>query len=348
MCSIDCIQPELIERLSGILDKGKRISVLAHTHPDGDALGSTGAMVSYLKDIKGLDAMAVFSDKAPDSLSFLCRDGEFIFADTDPDAASKRIAQSDTILLLDCSDFSRTEALEAQLRASNAVKVLIDHHIAPERDAFDLVFSTEDISSTCELLFYILLEMKEIKGNARSLPARCARSLMAGMTTDTNNFANSVYPTTLRMASALLEAGVDRDDLLDHLYHRYRENRVRVMGYMQNEGLTITDKGVAYMIADKEILSRFDVHEGETESLVNVPLAIGKVRMSIFLKEENGFFRVSIRSKKGTSAQKLAVRCFHGGGHENAAGGKLLFPEDIPSPSDAAAFLEKITSDYLG
>lgn len=348
MCSIECIRPELIGRLSEILDKGKKISVLAHTHPDGDALGSTGAMVSYLKDIKGIDAMAVFSDKAPESLSFLCRSGEFIFADSAPEAAAQRIAESDTVVLLDCSDFSRTEALEAQLRASDAVKVLIDHHIAPDRAAFDLVFSTEDISSTCELLFYILLEMEEIKGDAARLPARCARSLMAGMTTDTNNFANSVYPTTLRMASSLLEAGVDRDELLDLLYHRYRENRVRVMGYMQNDGLTITDKGVAYMIADKEILRRFDVHEGETDSLVNVPLAIERVRMSIFLKEEDGHFRVSIRSRKGTSAQKLAVRCFHGGGHENAAGGKLLFPEDIPSPSDAAAYLEKITNEYLG
>ena len=348
MCSIECIQSESIARLSEILEKGGKISVLAHTHPDGDALGSVGALVSYLKDIKGLDAMAVFSDAAPDSLSFLCTKDEFIFADTQSEAALERIYSSDTIFLLDASEFSRTEQLEPYLRNSSAVKVLIDHHINPDREAFSLVFSTEDISSTCELLFYILLEMEEIKGDAGRLPARCARSLMAGMTTDTNNFANSVYPGTLHMASALLEAGVDRDELLDMIYHRYRENRVRVMGYLQNEGMTITDKGVAYMIADKAILDRFNVREGETESLVNVPLAIAKVRMSIFLKQEEGYFRVSIRSRKGTSAQKLAVRCFHGGGHENAAGGKLFFPADIPSPEYAASFLEKVTEDYFG
>ena len=190
--------------------------------------------------------------------------------------------------------------------------------------------------------------MPDIAGDAARLPAHSAMALMTGMTTDTNNFANSVYPSTLRMASALLEAGVDRDSLLDELYHRYRENRVRVMGFLQNEGMSITDKGVAYIIADKAILKRFDVKEGETESLVNVPLAIKKVRMSIFLKEENGLFRVSIRSRKGVSAQKLAVKYFHGGGHENAAGGKLFYPGDIPSPADAGAFLERITNEYFG
>ncbi len=348
MSSIDCILPESVGRLSAIFAGGGRISILAHTHPDGDALGSTGALVSYLKEKRGADALAIFSDAAPASLSFLCNSGDFIFADSDPQAALQRISHSDVIILLDCNGFSRTEQLNGPLCESKAVKVLIDHHIDPERDFFDLVFSTEDISSTCELLFYILLEMDDIKGDARKLPSACARSLMAGMTTDTNNFANSVYPSTLRMASALLEAGVDRDSLLDELYHRYRENRVRVMGYLQNEGMNITDKGVAYIIADKAVLERFDVKEGETESLVNVPLAIKKVRMSIFLKEENGLFRVSIRSRKGVSAQKLAVKYFHGGGHENAAGGKLFYPGDIPSPADAGAFLERITNEYFG
>ena len=333
MSSIDCILPESVGRLSAIFAGGGRISILAHTHPDGDALGSTGALVSYLKEKRGADALAIFSDAAPASLSFLCNSGDFIFADSDPQAALQRISHSDVIILLDCNGFSRTEQLNGPLCESKAVKVLIDHHIDPERDSFDLVFSTEEISSTCELLFYILLEMDDIKGDARKLPSACARSLMAGMT---------------RMASALLEAGVDRDSLLDELYHRYRENRVRVMGFLQNEGMSITDKGVAYIIADKAILKRFDVKEGETESLVNVPLAIKKVRMSIFLKEENGLFRVSIRSRKGVSAQKLAVKYFHGGGHENAAGGKLFYPGDIPSPADAGAFLERITNEYFG
>ena len=140
---------------------------------------------------------------------------------------------------------------------------------------------------------------------------------------------------------------MDRDALLEKIYNQYRENRVRAMGYLQSQCMRITPRGAAYIIAFKDILERFDVQEGETEGLVNVPLAIGKVRISIFLKEDDGHFRVSIRSKEGTSARNLAMEYFHGGGHEKASGGKLYFPEDIPSPAFAAEYIEKVTEEYL-
>ena len=171
-------------------------------------------------------------------------------------------------------------------------------------------------------------------------------SLMAGMTTDTNNFANSVYPSTFRMASELIAAGVDRDALLERLYQSYRENRVRLMGYMQCEGLHILEEGAAYMILTKELQDRFNLKDGESEGLVNVPLTIGKVRLSVLLKEDGDHFRVSVRSKKGTSAQNLAQLFFHGGGHENAAGGKF-FPGQDFTPGKADEHLRQILKDYL-
>lgn len=60
------------------------------------------------------------------------------------------------------------------------------------------------------------------------------------MTTDTNNFSNSVFPSTFEMASRLIEAGVDRDAILVSLYNNYRENRLRLMGFLMSEKLTIT------------------------------------------------------------------------------------------------------------
>lgn len=334
-----------IQRFSQSLDKARRISVVSHTHPDGDAAGSTAALLSFIRECRGKDVKVILPDYPSDTLLFLC-DG-VIFANDHADEAEKWIGSSDLIILIDANEFRRTEQLEAILKASPAEKILIDHHVGPDRDSFSTVFSETEISSACELLFWILMEMPEIRADASHLPRAAARALMAGMTTDTNNFSNSVVPTTLVMASKLMEAGVDRDDVLDHLYFRYRENRVRAMGYLQSECMRITPKGAAYMIATKDIQKRFDIREGETEGLVNVPLVIGKVKMSIFLKEDEGHFRVSIRSKEGTSARELAKTCFHGGGHEKAAGGKLFFPGDIPSPADAAAYLETVTDEFL-
>ena len=342
------IETESIRTLDTLVESAGKVTVTAHTHPDGDALGSVSALVAYLRERRGKDAAAVLPDSPaatvrfiiPDSVPLLCHD-------TEPEACLARIAASDLVFLLDGNGFARAEGLQDAFEASPAPKVIIDHHVGPERDRFRVIFSTPGVSSASELLYYVLLELPDIDGDACRLPADTARALLTGMTTDTNNFSNSVYPGTFRMAAELLAAGVDRDEVLAALYNRYRENRVRVMGYLQHEVLRITPEGLAYIIATRDILDRFGVEEGETEGLVNIPLSIDRVRMSILLKEEKDHFRVSIRSKKGWSARECAVDHFHGGGHENASGGKLWWPADIAGPEAAAAYLEQVSRACL-
>lgn len=330
-----------IRTLDGLIEAAERITIAVHTHPDGDAAGSGAALLSYLRERRGKDAVLLLPDPLPDSLTFvLPRDGVMVYEEA-PETACGRIAASDLLFGMDFNAFDRTGGAEIPLRESRAEKVLFDHHLSPDRAAFDLVFSRTEVSSACEVLFDTLLALPDIAGDAGKLPAACTYALMTGMTTDTNNFANSVFPGTLRMASALLAAGTDRDDILARLYNRYRENRLRLMGYLLSEVLRITPEGVAYMILRKEDQLRFDMRQGETEGFVNLPLGIDRVRMSLFLTEQEDHFRVSVRSKKGTSANRMAASCFHGGGHELAAGGKLYFPADIPGPDDAQAYILK-------
>ena len=342
------IDKDSVQRLNALFQGAVSVTVAAHPHPDGDALGSVSGLVSYLRECRGKDAVAVLPDSPAATVRFIVPDSvPLLCLDTDREACLRRIGESDLIVLLDANGFSRTEGLKEAFEASKAPKVLIDHHIGPERDRFQVVFSTPEVSSASELLYYILKELPDIDGDASKLPADAARALLTGMTTDTNNFANSVYPGTFEMAAELIAAGVDRDDVLAKLYNRYRENRVRVMGYLQHEVMRITPEGLAYIIATRDILDRFGVDEGETEGLVNIPLSIDRVKMSILLKQEKDHFRVSIRSKKGWSARQAADARFHGGGHENAAGGKLWYPGDIDAPEDAAAYLEQVSRDFL-
>ena len=330
-----------IRTLDGLIEAAERITIAVHTHPDGDAAGSGAALLSYLRERRGKDAVLLLPDPLPDSLTFvLPRDGVMVYEEA-PETACGRIAASELLFGMDFNAFDRTGGAEIPLRESRAEKVLFDHHLSPDRAAFDLVFSRTEVSSACEVLFDTLLALPDIAGDAGKLPAACTYALMTGMTTDTNNFANSVFPGTLRMASALLAAGTDRDDILARLYNRYRENRFRLMGYLLSEVLRITPEGVAYMILRKEDQLRFNMRQGETEGFVNLPLGIDRVRMSLFLTEQEDHFRVSVRSKKGTSANRMAASCFHGGGHELAAGGKLYFPADIPGPDDAQAYILK-------
>jgi phosphoesterase RecJ-like protein len=191
------------------------------------------------------------------------------------------------------------------------------------------------------------MALPPIGNDAGNLPAEAGTALMTGMTTDTNNFANSVFPTTFTMASELIGSGVDRDMIISKIYNRFKESRVRLQGHILQNLMHTTDYGVAYFVLDKETMHKYNVEEGDTEGFVNIPLTIDNIVMSIFAKEDNGFARISIRSKKGISANRCAAQYFNGGGHENAAGGRLDIPSDIVSLSAAAAYIEEKTHTFM-
>lgn len=119
------------------------------------------------------------------------------------------------------------------------------------------------------------------------------------------------------------------------------------MGHMMKDLLKITDDGVAYIVLDKETQRNYHVKEGDTEGFVNMPLSIDKVVMSILLKEDNDRIRVSIRSKRGYSANACAKEYFNGGGHENASGGRLYIGKDVADIEAAHGYIERHTHTFM-
>lgn len=344
------IDASKINQLANLIENASEISVVTHMKPDGDAMGSSLAMYHFLTSFTKCNVKIVLNDRYPANLAFLVDETalpDIIVYNENPDAANQRISDSDLIICLDFNAFHRTDKLEESLTSASAKKVLIDHHLFPDLEHFALAFSTPEISSASELLFHVLKAMPQCDGKAANLPMKSAEALMTGMTTDTNNFNNSVYPSTFSMASELIAIGVDRDRILFNLFNRFGENRLRLLGTMLKDLLTITEDGVAYMVLDKDIQEKYQINEGDTEGFVNMPLSIDKVRMSLLLKEDGDRVRVSIRSKKGTSANRCSRLHFNGGGHENAAGGRLNIPADIQSISEAGEYIEKHTHIYL-
>ena len=324
------ITPHNIKAFIDLITNAERPVIVTHAKPDGDAMGSSTAMLSFLMNICGkADAKLVLNDNCPRYLTFI-KDSvpaeALLIREETKDKALEAIADADLIICLDFHAFHRTGALELPLSESKAKKILVDHHLDPDRGIYELSFSKNDISSASELLFWILMATPQIEGNAENLPIECATALMTGMTTDTNNFGNSVYPSTLNMASELLRVGVDRDFILQKINQEHSESRLRLKGFVLKELMKVTKDGVAYIVLDRKAQFGYKMQEGDTEGFVNEPLSIGKVRMSIFAREDAGEVRISIRSKRGTSANRCAKLFFNGGGHENAAGGKLYMP----------------------
>lgn len=341
------INSDNIRKFDSMLSSAENIVIVTHMKPDGDAIGSSMGLYHTLK-LYGKQAKVAVADPVPSSIGFLVEgNSDLLVHETMKEDAEKAILNSDLMICLDFNSFHRTDTLQHTLERSEAQKVLIDHHLFPDTEQFQLVFSETEVSSASELLFHILMELPVIGGNAGHLPEEAALALMTGMTTDTNNFMNSTYPSTLRMASSLLEAGVDRDYIIRNVYNSFKEERIRLQGHMLKDLMTITPDGVAYMVLDRKTMTRYNVEEGDTEGFVNIPLSIGKVVMSVFAKEDEDRIRISVRSRKGVSANRCARLHFNGGGHENAAGGRLFMPQDVAGIDEAARYIEEHTHIFM-
>ena len=342
-----------IEELKNLVDASGAITAIVHTRPDGDAVGSGLGLISYLRE-KGKDAALVFPDETPSSINFIFREEDkdkcLVYQDKNAseakkNAARKRLEESDLLFYLDFNSEDRTGPLAGELKKLEARKVMIDHHLYPEASAVSLCVSTPEVSSTCELLYFVLKAMEG--GEEKNLGGRVAECLLTGVITDTNNFANSVFEDTLGAYSELLSLGADREWLFENLYQSYGENRLRLLGRLLDRKLTVTGSGLAVLDLDRKTIYAFDVGEGDTEGFVNLPLMSANVKFSVFLKEDKDRTRVSIRSKKGFSANRLAAEYFSGGGHEQASGGRLMFGKDIKDGSEALAYTLKAFEDFM-
>ncbi|OFY38604.1 MAG: hypothetical protein A2X18_00195 [Bacteroidetes bacterium GWF2_40_14] len=326
----DFLDKEQIDRLWCLISSARKILIISHTNPDGDAMGSVTAMKHFLAS-KKIDALIVVPNCYPDYLNFLDEDKDIQVYKTQKAAVDEYLSECDLIIALDFNQLNRVDDLEKILRKSDAKKILIDHHPDPEKDYFDLVISTTEISSTCELLYWSLMAME--KSANREHPAKIdiktASSLYVGLMTDTNNFSNSVFGTTFQMASDLLMLGIDKEKLQHYVFGGFTESRMRLLGYLlQKKMVILPELEAGYIVLTKEEQEQFDFAEGDSEGFVNMPLNIRGVSVSALFTESADNVRVSLRSIDDFSVNDMAKNFFNGGGHERASGGKLFMPID--------------------
>jgi len=311
-----------------ILQKSEYVAVIGHLNPDGDSVGSATAMGRHLASI-GKKFSIIFPSEPSEMLTSLYfGDSIHSFSEDSGECAkaSEAIAAADLILCIDLNTIDRTDAAAPLIRASAAKKVLIDHHPSPESDAFDIVFSDTGMSSACEYLFWILMDAPTISGDILKMDFDCAKSLCAGMLTDTNNFSNSLSPSTFRMASMLLECGIDVEETGRYFFGNYSEDRLRLLGHLLDDMYIDRELKCACIVLSRKTQMKFHFRTGDSEGFVNYGLKLAGIEVSAFFTEEKDRIRVSLRSRGNVSVNRLSRRFFNGGGHEKASGGRLNIP----------------------
>lgn len=308
-----------ISKFFSLIDSSERIVILAHTNPDGDAIGSGLGLLRALRG-KFTDKKIRFyvPNDMPQSLKFLDnkRDVEVFAASKNESTAY--IAAADLIIMVDFNDPTRLEGMSAALdRNFFASKVLVDHHLNAKQ--FDINFHSAESSSTA-LLVYYLVEAMGIK-----LTQEIGEPLYSGMLTDTGGFMfSNLCPELYRAVANISETGVNLVRINREIFNTQSEERVRLNSYLLSNKLTIIkEHRSAYITLDQEEKLEHNYQIGDTEGLVNVPQTIEGVDFSTLLIENKDHIKLSLRSLTDIDVNAIANEHFNGGGHKNAAGGKF-------------------------
>ena len=180
------------------------------------------------------------------------------------------------------------------------------------------------MSSTCELLFRVIWQL----GGFEEMTKKEAVQIYCGMMTDTGGFTfNSSRPEIFFIISQLLTKGFDKDKIYRNVFNNYSEWRMRLMGYVLYQKMRVfQDHHASYFTISRQDFKRFHFIKGDAEGLVNLPLQIKGMRLSISLREDSekeNLVWVSLRSVGSFPCNKIAEKFFNGGGHLNASGGRL-------------------------
>lgn len=319
-----------IEALRRLIDGAGRVAITCHISPDGDALGSSLGLAAILRRL-GKTVHVVTPDFPPASFAFLPGFSDIVVASAAVDTARGLMANCDLLFMLDFSQAKRIDRLAPAVEGSKAPKVVVDHHLFPSVES-TLLFSAPEKSSTSMLIFILAMQL----GIADMVDRDAATCLMTGMITDTGNFSYSAEdPQLYLIAAELVARGVDKDRITREVLRTYSLDRLRLNLYALSEKMVLFPQWRGALISlTQEELRRFNHRKGDTEGLVNVPLGLPGVDVSVFIRQESDTskVKVSVRSLDDYPADRLCARFFGGGGHKNAAGG-----EYVGSLDDAAA-----------
>ncbi|MGB5417556.1 DHH family phosphoesterase [Algibacter sp.] len=308
-----------ISSIKQLLSSKKKIVIVPHKNPDGDAIGSSLGLYHYLT--KGQHQVQVIvPNDYPSFLKWIPGSDTILKHDSQTDTCDDLLKDADIIFTLDFNALHRTGNMEKVLAESKAMKIMIDHHQAPD-DYAKYTYSDVSMSSTCEMVFNFI----DLLGDADIIDSDIATSLYVGIMTDTGSFRfRSTTSKTHTIIAKLIEKGADNTEIHNNVYDSNSYKRLQLLGCALTNLKVVPESRTAYITLSQEELQKYDYKKGDTEGVVNYGLSLdGVVLAAIFIEDRNeGIIKISLRSKGNFSVNEMSRAHFEGGGHINAAGGK--------------------------
>ncbi len=272
--------------------------LITHRRPDGDTLGSAGALCLALRSI-GKTAFLIKNSETIDKYA------EYV-ADLEADENYK----PDTIVSVDMA----AETMFPKNFEAETIHLCIDHHVSNTFYA-EKVLLNENKAACGELVF----EVCEAIG--AKIDKRCAELLYIAITTDTGCFQYlNTSPDTLRTAARLMEIGADCGTIVSTFFRKISRARMKLEAMIYESIRSYKDGEINIVIISKAMIEAAEAGENDCDDLAGIAGRVEGSKCSVTIKEvDENSCKVSVRSGKDVNAGEVCAK-FGGGGHPMAAG----------------------------
>jgi nanoRNase/pAp phosphatase (c-di-AMP/oligoRNAs hydrolase) len=308
-----------IQAIQLLLSTSKKIAIIPHRGPDGDAMGSTLGLYHFLLKNNHLPVV-VSPNEFPDFLAWMPGSETVKIFEKDKQNCTKILEDAELIFTLDFNALHRTGEMENVLAKLTAPFVMIDHHQKPD-DYAVVTYSDTSFGSTCEMLYNFISHL----GKKEDIDKTIGTCIYTGILTDSGSFRfPKTTGTTHRIVAELIDLGVENTEIPSLLFDNSSFGRLQILGRALQNMKVITEHKTAYTTLTQEELNSFDYVKGDTEGIVNYGLSIkGILFTAIFIEnKEEKIIKISFRSQGDFDVNQFSRDHFNGGGHRNAAGGK--------------------------
>ncbi|NNT72679.1 bifunctional oligoribonuclease/PAP phosphatase NrnA [Flavobacterium sp. IMCC34852] len=313
------MKKEDIFALQQLLATPKKIAIIPHRSPDGDAMGSTLALYHFLLKLNHKPTVIAPND-FPNFLAWLPGSETVLIYENDKANCAQIIKEAEIVFTLDFNALHRTGEMEQVLNKVTAPMVMIDHHQKPDHYA-TFTYSDTIFGSTCEMVYNFITFL----GNKDLIDKTIATCIYTGITTDSGSFRfPSTTGTTHRIVADLVDLGIDNSEIHNQIFDNNSFDRLQLLGRALQNMKVFPEYKTAYTTLTQKELDEFHYVKGDTEGVVNYGLTIKGIHFAaIFIehKDEN-IIKISFRSQGNFDVNQFARDHFNGGGHINAAGGK--------------------------
>ena len=308
-----------ISHIKALLKTPKRIVVVPHKNPDGDAIGSTLGLYHYLLKYNH-EVCVIAPNDYPEFLKWMPNEETILKYDSQTETCNAIINKAEIIFTLDFNALNRTGDMETVLKQSDSIKIMIDHHQQPE-DYAQYTYSDVSMSSTCEMVYNFINFLEDTS----KIDANISTCLYAGIMTDTGSFRfQSTTSDTHKIIANLIEKGAQNAEIHNAIYDTNSYNKLQLLGRALSNLKVLPEYNTAYITLSQEELNTYNFKKGDTEGIVNYALSLEHIIFAaIFIEDQKqGIIKLSLRSKGEFSVNEFSRLHFEGGGHTNAAGGK--------------------------